>query len=136
MKLGLPDRKWMSNPVSSSERDLAAKLFGDSDILEEINSNKSFAPLPILCHLQRLGFIGEDIGLTEPVCGSFFLAPTDQGICMTVNQDIKAIVNNYERYEVLMDSSLQKSTSKIEGGSIWSQMTFALTDHIFLQSVF
>ena len=127
MKFGLPQRKWVTNSVSGREEKIAAKLFSGSNTVKTLKSNRSPIPFPVLCHVQNSDFIGENIGLTEPVCQDFFPSPTDQGICMTENIDIKEILHDYEKYEEIMESNLQKPSSKIDGGTLRSKKTFIIS---------
>ena len=76
--------------------------------LKTLKSNRSPLPFSLLCHIQNTGYIGENIGLSEPVCHNFFPSPTDQGICMTENINVKEILHDYEKYEELMEPNLQE----------------------------
>lgn len=127
MKFGLPQRKWITNSVSVREEKIAAKLFSDFKTVKTVKSNRSPLPFSLLCHIQNTGYIGENIGLSEPVCQDFFPSPTDQGICMTENINIKEILHDYKKYEELMEPNLQKHSSKIEGGTLWSKKTFIIS---------
>ena len=122
MKYGSPQRKWLSNE-GPEERSIASKLFGKSKIAN-LKSKTSTVPFSILCHKEGNGFLGENVGFSKPVCDNFFPTPSDQGICMTENMNFKEIVHVFDKYEVLMESKSQKPTSKIEGGSLWSQKTY------------
>lgn len=126
MKYGMPHSKWITNPIEDFEKRIAIKLFGESNILKNLNSYKSYAPLPILCHHEDSGFTGDNVDMTVPACADFYPSPTDQGICLTSNLDLKQVLRNHEKYEPLMESNNRKGPSKIEGGIVWSQQTFVL----------
>ena len=133
MKYGSPQRKWISDQVLE-ERAIASKLFGESNIAD-LKSKASSVPFSILCHREGSGlYLGEDIGLSKPVCNDFFPTPSDQGICMTENTNFKEIVHGHERYEVLLESKSQNPSSKIKGGTLWSQKTYVIVS--FDKSVF
>ena len=127
MKFGLPQRKWISEPVGDFERNLAGKLFGESNITKIPVSMKSPVPFAFLCESRMEGFKGDQVGLSKPACNDFFITPTDQGLCMTENLDIKEVLYEYEKYNILMEPSLQKPSKKIQGGTLWSQKTFVIS---------
>ena len=129
MKFGMPQRAWITNSVSGTEEKMAAKVFNDSKTVKTLKSTRSPVPFAILCHKKDKGFIGQDVGFTTPVCNNFFPSPTDQGICMTENINIKEIIHDYEKYDVLMESSLQGSSDKIQGNAYWNEKTFVISLH-------
>ena len=45
---------------------------------------------------------------------------------MTANLNIQDIVHNYEDYDPLMESGLQKPIQKIQGETVWSQKTYTI----------
>ena len=47
-------------------------------------------------------------------------------MCMTANLNVQDIVHDYEDYDPLMESEFQKSTQKIQGGTVWSQKTYVI----------
>ena len=132
MKYGLPQRKWTSNEVLETEAKLAKKMLGESNVISgDIQGTQSPAPLPLICereqHEQTIAVEREDVGMQELACDNFFPTPTDKGICLTENLNIKEVMNDYEVYEPLMESSMQKkSSSKITGGAKWSQKTYVI----------
>ena len=126
----MPQRKWQSNPISDAEQKLAGKLFDETHLKSEFKETQSPIPFSILCGKKEFkkedNYYGEDIGWPEPACNDFFPTPTDQGMCMTANLNIQDIVHNYEDYDPLMESGLQKSKQKIQGGTVWSQKTYVI----------
>ena len=128
MKYGLPQRKWISEPVQDAERNLAVKLFGESMVRKSPTSLKSPVPFAMLCESKLEGFKGQDINeWTQNSCDSFFPTPTDQGFCMTENLDVKEVLHEHEQYDILMEPGLQKQTTKIQGGTLWSPKTFVIS---------
>ena len=67
-------------------------IFGSKNIKEDLDLKHAPTALPIFCHRNDLGFIGDDIGISERVCNDFFPTPSDSGICLTKNLDIKTIL--------------------------------------------
>merc|ERR1712016_117503 len=44
-------------------------------------------------------------------CNEFFPTPTDQGICLTKNMDIKDVIKTNKEFENLFDADLQQPKS-------------------------
>ena len=131
MKYGMPQRKWNSNPSSDAGQKIATKLFNQTNVKPELKETQSPMPFSILCEKNEYKkdqvFYGEDIGWNEPACNDFFPAPTDQGMCMSANLNIQEIVHDYKEYDSLFESGFQKSSSKIYGGTMWSQKTYVIS---------
>ena len=131
MKYGMPQRKWISQPKSDIEQKLAAKLFGEANLKNELKDSQSPLPFSILCEKKDYEkdreFYGENVGWPEPACNDFFPTPTDQGMCMSANLNIREIVHNHEEYDSLLESQFQKSPSKIQGDTLWSQKTYVIS---------
>ena len=85
--------------------------------------------LPIFCHRNDLGFIGDDIGISERVCNDFFPTPSDSGICLTKNLDIKTILKVKDEYDALFESNLQHSPEKIVNGTTWGEISLVLSPY-------
>ena len=131
MKYGLPQRKWISNEAPETEKKIARKLFGESSVIKgNLKASQSPVPFSILCerkqHGQDISFMGENVGWLEPACDTFFPAPTDQGICMTENFNIQEVLQESEMYDVLTESQQQKPSTKMEGGTMWTEKTFII----------
>ena len=80
--------------------------------------------MPLFCHKMDVGFTGEDVGIAERICDEFFPMPTDRGICLTKNMDIRTITNVEKHYDELFESKLQNSAKKIESGTKWGEISF------------
>ena len=132
MKYGLPQRKWTSDEVPGTEAKLAKKMLGESNVISgNLQGTQSPAPFPLLCerkqHGQRIAVEREDVGLQQFACENFFPTPTDKGICLTENFNIREVMYDHDLYEPLMESYMQKkSSSKITGGTKWSQKTYVI----------
>ena len=118
MKFALPQRK-LTLASTKAEGELAKKLFGKDSTG---NLNHEFAPffLTLFCYQQSKGFEGDDLGMKAKVCNNFFPIPTDQGICLTKNLNIKEIMNINEEYDQLFEPDEQKSDEIIKGGTYGS----------------
>lgn len=79
-------------------------------------------PLPIYCHRNDQGYSGDDVGKSAKFCNDFFITPSDTGMCLTKNLDIKKILKDYKKYDVMFESDLQ-STQKIEKGTTLGRLT-------------
>ena len=124
MKYAMPQRK-MVMESTISEKELARKIFGESHLKD---SPKLITPMsmPIFCHKVGVGFYGEDGGILPKVCSDFFPTPTDQGICLTQNLELDEIMQRKELYEDMFETSKQSSKSKIDGGTLLSEITFVI----------
>ena len=93
MKFAIPQRKMLLKPSSlDKEINLAEKLFGPENIkiLEHTTAPKF---LVLFCHNPVKGYFGDNAGLSLKFCNDFFPTPTDVGICLTRNMDIKNILH-------------------------------------------
>ena len=125
MKFAMPGRKFVLDPVGEAEKKLASKLFG-ADKLKN-STSKSYAPVfqMYFCYVKGKGFIGDDVELPQKLCDEFFPTPTDTGICLTKNLDIKQIFKTNQPYEVLLEQNLRKPSDKIKG-NLWSESTLVI----------
>ena len=123
MRYAQPQQKISLDPIFLHEKKLIAKLFE----LEQIQKvNKTVAPMamPIFCHSTGEGFIGDDIkGISGKVCNDFFPTPTDNGMCLTRNLDLKEMMYINKDYDVLLEPDSRPDNRKIEGESLWSETT-------------
>ena len=107
------------NTMTKPEKKLAKLLFGDA----EYKLYNNFAPFPLIlfCYQRSMGFEGDDIGMYANVCKDFFPTPTDQGICLTKNMDIKDVIHINEEYRPLFEPSLQETGKYVKVGTekIW-----------------
>ena len=123
MRYALPQRKIELEPFLPNEKEMAARLFG---INRTRNLESSFAPssMTTFCHIAEKGYIGDDIGLSSPVCNDFFPTPTDYGICLTRNIDLNDIMNVKNTYEQYFE--LHNIVKDAESSSKWSESTFVI----------
>ena len=71
---------------------------------------------PLLQWLNRVDIITEDdIGMYANVCKAFFPTPTDQGICLTKNMNIRDVIHIDGEYEPLFEPNLQRSGEFVVG---------------------
>ena len=104
---------------------LAERLFGQN-MIKNVKTLKSPWFLPLFCYQKDKGFTGENVGIPEKTCNEFFPTPSDAGICLTKNMDIRNILDVGEEYVDLFEPQLQTSAKYIESGSKWGQITLVL----------
>ena len=104
---------------------VAESLFG-SDKVNGLNSNIAPNALAIFCYNNGIGFIGDDLGMSVKVCNDFFPTPSDSGICLTKNLNLKEIIHIKGKYESLFEPKEQKPTKKIENGTTWGKISLIL----------
>ena len=86
-------------------KDLAEKLFKNSKI-QDINHFIAPMSMLVFCHEIEKGFIGDKLkgmqwfGIPAKFCNDFFPTPTDLGLCMTRNLDIK--VCKYQNHSIMI----------------------------------
>ena len=78
--------------------------------------------LPIFCQRYDEGYTGDDVGLSEKVCNDFHITPTDVGMCLTKNLDIKNILRQFNDYEDLFEPK-EQSTQRMSKGTTWGQVS-------------
>ena len=126
MKYAMPQRKFSLDQDLDEEKDLAKKLFHQYATKQ---SKHTLAPFPLIlfCYRKGQGFVGDDLGMSAKFCDEFFPTPTDHGICLTKNMDIKEVIRPKPNYDVLFEPTLQKSNHYVEGktGTLGSQNIFA-----------
>ena len=122
MKNFLP-RKLMPSAKTSFENNLVQNLFPNSKLK---GKNEPFiGPMsPITFCLERMnGFEGDSIpGMKAKICNDFFLTPTDQGMCLTKNIDIKEILHKNEDYDSFFEADLQNTEKHFDGKTLWSKV--------------
>ena len=152
MRYAQPYGKIMMNPIGNHEQKLAEKLFGKNKI--KSFPEQFVAPMSMveLCHRRDQGFTGkciimkdiwmfkniicsssklftgDDIGLAANVCNAFFPTPTDVGLCLTKDLDIKTIAKSNDLFDFILEPEIQSRPqgSKIEGGTYWTESTLIL----------
>ena len=125
MKYGSPQRKIILDAVETYEKNLAIKLFGE-EFVKDLDYFNAPIPMAIFCHRKDKGFLGDNIGMHANVCNDFFPTPTDAGICLSRNLDIKEIMHPNDQFETMSESNLQQKTENIEGGFLWSETTLVI----------
>ena len=123
MKYALPQARINLNTMTKPEKKLAKLLFGNA----EYKLKNNFAPFPFIlhCYQRSMGFEGDDIGMYAKVCKDFFPTPTDKGICLTKNMDIKDIIHINEEYKTLFEPDLQSSGKSVNIGTEESENILA-----------
>ena len=125
MRYALPQRKLDLDPIPY-EQQLAEKLFGIGN-LDNLKFKIAPSAMPIFCHEKFNGFLGDDIGLSAKVCNDFFPVPSDNGICLTRNLDIKEILHENRLNNPIYEADISRSTEKILGESFWSEITMVIS---------
>ena len=121
MKNFLP-RKVMPLSKTTIENDMAKELFPKSKV-KDINETYIGPMSPIIyCHDRLNGFQGDDVGMSAKLCNDFFLAPTDQGMCLTKNIDINEVLNSNEDYDLFFETDLQKNEKYFDGETLWTKV--------------
>ena len=94
---------------------------------------KNPSPLVLYCKNERSeNFLGEAIdGFSARFCNDFHPTPTDVGICMTKNVDIKSIIHLEEEYFDFLDADNRTAKIKISSGNRNAENTFVLLTDIF-----
>ena len=100
-------------------------MFG-SDKVNGLNSNIAPVGLAILCYNNRIGFMGDNLGLSVKFCNDFFPTPTDSGICLTKNIDLNEILHIKEKHNSLFEPEPQQPTKKIDNGTTWGGISLIL----------
>ena len=123
MKFSTPQRK-LSLSSTQAEEELAERIFGNS-FTEKLKHTSAPFSLILFCYQKNNGFMGDDIGIFAKVCNEFFPTPTDQGICLTQNMDIKEVMKTNKEYEPLFEPNQQKSPKSVKDGTYLSKQTLA-----------
>ena len=127
MRYAMPQRKMNMSRTTPSEKKLAVGLFGNG-ATGALNYTIAPYSLILFCYQRSKGFEGDDLGIYAKVCNKFFPTPTDQGICLTRNMNIKELMNTDEKYDQLFESDLRKDYDKfVEGGTYGSKNTLAFS---------
>ena len=125
MRYALPQRKIKLDPIDLEEKNMAEKLFGTKSILDLSNQ---IAPLSqvLFCQNRKEGFAGDDLGMKGKFCDEFFPTPTDQGMCLTKNLDIKEILHNNKLFGPIFEADKQNAATNIEVGSLWGETSLVI----------
>ena len=129
MGYALPQRKLFLESIKPNEKELAEKLFGISNVKVDVEKMSAPKSMAIFCHGITTGYEGDDFVDSVRFCNDFFPAPTDKGICMTKNLNIKEILNTNKESDVIFESEFQHSSKKFESNIDWDELTLViLTD--------
>ena len=123
MKFSMPQRK-LSLGSTQAEQDLAKRIFGNG-ITGNLKHTLAPFSLMLFCYQKNNGFMGDNIGIFAKVCNEFFPTPTDQGICLTQNMDVKQVMKTNKEYESLFEPNQQRSPYSVNDGTYLSKQTLA-----------
>ena len=135
-RYAIPQPAVQSKPFSSKEIEIAERLFGKKNIFQNETMAKNPSPMVIFCKNRKDGdFKGEMIdGFSTKFCNDFFPTPTDVGICMTENIDIRNIVRLDNDFSNFMEVGKRMSAAKIGAGNRNAENTFILLTDTFEKS--
>ena len=110
----------------------AEKLLGEENLLNNPNHLSSFSMI-IFCKRRRdQEFIGLDVeGMTSKYCDEYFPSPTNVGMCMTKNIDMKQIAHFNDDYSDFFEVEQRFGNDTIEGGNRNAESTTVLMTDIF-----
>ena len=104
---------------------IAESLFG-SDKVKSLNSNIAPIASVIFCYNNRIGFTGDNLGISGTFCNDFFQTPSDSGMCLTKNLDLKEILHIKDEYDSLFEPKPQQPAKKIDNGTTWGGISLIL----------
>ena len=126
MKYSIPTRKMKPIPIGHHEKSLIGTLFQNAKIKGD-NEFHSGPMSPIIFCMDKLkGYDGDDIGVGTKICNDFFPTPSDSGICLTKNLDIKNILHANDQYHSIFESKLQKQEKLFEGMTLMSEVKLTI----------
>ena len=100
-------------------------LFGPGNI-KDLDIKTIPMALTIFCHRNDIGFMGDHFGVEDKFCNDFFPTPSDAGICLTKNLDMKDILKAKKEYDGLFQPHLQNPSMKIVSGTDWGEISLIL----------
>ena len=135
-RYAIPQPAVQSKPFSSKEIEIAERLFGKNNIFQNETMVKNPSPMVVFCKNRKDGeFKGDMIdGFSTKFCNDFFPTPTDVGICMTENIDIRNIVRLDNDFSYFMEVGNRMADTKIGAGNRNAENTFILLADIFEKS--
>ena len=108
---------------------MASELFSEANV-ENVTQAAASTSAVVFCHRKDHGYEGDDINQNAKVCNDFFHMPSDIGIILTKNMDIKDVTKEAKDYESLFQGADQKASEFIVGGTMWSETTLVIdTEH-------
>ena len=110
----------------------ARKLLGEENLLNNPNDMSPFSMI-IFCKSRRdQEFIGLDVeGMTSKYCDEYFPTPTNVGMCMTKNTDMKQLAHFNSDYSDFLETERRSGNDTIEGGNRNAESTTVLMTDIF-----
>ena len=110
----------------------ARKLLGEENLLNNPNDMSPFSMI-IFCKSRRdQEFIGLDVeGMSSKYCDEYFPTPTNAGMCMTKNTDMKQLANFDNDYSDFLEIERRFGNDTIEGGNRNAESTTVLMTDIF-----
>ena len=130
MRYALPQRKIILDPILPYEQKLAEKLFGPKN-LKTLTQKLAPSSMAVFCFRNDVGFLGDDLGVSEKVCDDFFPSPTDDGMCLTRSMDIKNVLHRNSYFDTIFEADEQPENEKMDSRSLWSKTSMVIfTDEI------
>ena len=130
MGLSLPPRKGVLEPLTSGHSDLETELFDDAKPKAMVGDDRkiNLNSLILFCYDRVNGLQGDDIGMSGKLCNDFYPTPTDMGMCLTRNLNIKDILHANHDYEDIFAGN-DKKPKKFNGRNLWSEMTLIISSN-------
>ena len=69
--------------------------------------------------------MGDDLGMPANFCNEFFPTPSDQGICLTKNMDIKEVMYSKTAYDTLFEPL------QLICGNSWAETGNLVSLHVY-----
>ena len=133
MRYALPQPGVRVKAIEETERKIAGMLFGEENLKNELMNLKAPNPLMIYCKNRKdQGFTGDVVeGFSGKFCNNFYPSPTDIGMCLTQNIDLKQSIEIEHDYSKFMQTDHQNASSLMNGGNRNEESTFVLLTDIF-----
>ena len=127
-RYGLPQKSVAIGPIAFNEAELPARIFGETQLKDNLSSLIAPNPLPIFCRNEwNEEFHGDSISDSSmKFCNDFYLAPTHTGICMSKNLDLKEIMKLDDSYNDFFEVENQSSKLKVEKNNYWAVSSFVI----------
>ena len=122
MKYAIPGRKLSLDEVTPSELKIFEQLFG-KDPTENLKYSLAPFSLVLFCYIKEQGFSGDELGMFAKACNDFFPTPSDKGICLTKNMDIKEVMHVSSDYEPLFEQNKQNPNPNVMDKTTISKST-------------
>ena len=129
----MPQKGVVQKHMEKIEKKLAGRLFGSDNLKANQITFKNPTPMIIYCQ-DRLdqNFYGDDIGgFSAKFCNDFYPTPTDVGMCMTKNVDIKELLQQDNDLFTYTNAENQKAKTLMGNGNRNAESTYVLLTDIF-----